>query len=266
MDGQALGLDARCRHLPAHRGRLCDPRDARRIPPDGPAPERRASRPAMACRVSAARRRGLPRTGPRRAASTAQTRPPVTRSARRPAPSPFAAPNSRVGANPDAHAAQAEVTGARCSSSPYRQRRRRRPCRRALALVAKGRSGASAPSVLPAPALDGVPRRFERLAGLPFTPVPAATGYRAQVARPGLCRRGDGWRSPRPKPVSPACPALHGCACGRSTMLGLEGLDANPAFEVRARPPPVADMAATAAGSPGRAEGDCKAARPAPDR
>lgn len=145
----------------------------------------------------------------------------------------------RVGANPDAHSAQAEVTGGEVQFNPA-GKGAPKALPKGFGLVAT--AGQALPPVrplLPAPTLDGLPTHFEQVApSLPFSPVDKAAGYRAQVARD------EAFAEVVMDGVFPAPPArFAGLPDGAYWLrvraideVGLEGLDATRSFEMRARP------------------------------
>ncbi len=165
----------------------------------------------------------------------------------------------RVGANPDAHAAQAEVTGGEVQFNPAGSGAPK-ALPTGFGLVAK--AGQALPPVrplLPAPALDGVPARFEQLAlSLPFTPVDKATGYRAQVARDQAFADVvmDGVFTAPQARFTGLPDGTYWLRVRAIDDAGLEGLDASRTFEVRARPLAPTVLAATDGRLAWRAEGD----------
>ena len=90
----------------------------------------------------------------------------------------------RVGADPVAHSAQAEVTGGEVRLNPV-DGGVAKALPAGYGVVAKAGAPIPAPRpLLPAPTLTTLPERFERVdLSLPFTPVDKAVAYRAQIAR-----------------------------------------------------------------------------------
>lgn len=154
----------------------------------------------------------------------------------------------RVGANAEAHAAQAEVTGGEVQFSPVGNGAPK-ALPKGFGLVAK--AGQALPPVrplLPAPGLDGIPARFEQVGvSLPFASVDKATGYRAQVARDQAFADVvmDGVFAAPPARFSGLPDGAYWLRVRAIDDAGLEGLDASRTFEVRARPLAPAVLAAT---------------------
>jgi len=147
----------------------------------------------------------------------------------------------RVGADPVAHSAQAEVTGGEVRLNPV-DGGAAKALPAGYGVVAKAGTPIPAPRpLLPAPTLTALPDRFERVdLSLPFAPVDKAVAYRAQIARDPK------FADVVADAVFNTPPARFGALPDGAWWLrvraideaGLEGFDAEHAFTLRARPEP----------------------------
>ena len=150
----------------------------------------------------------------------------------------------RVGSDIVAQSSQAEVTGGEVRMSPTDAAT---PTALPAGYGVVAKAGAPIPPprpLLPAPSLNGLPERFERVAlRLPFAPVPAAVAYRAQVARDQAFTDvlEDGVFNTPEARFTGLPDGAYRLRVRAIDDAGLEGLDAERTFVLQARPePPVA--------------------------
>jgi len=147
----------------------------------------------------------------------------------------------RVGTDPVAHSAQAEVTGGEVRLMPL-DGSATKALPAGYGVVAK--AGAPIPAarpLLPAPTLTALPERFERVElSLPFVPVDKAVAYRAQIARDPKFSDvvADAVFTAPPARFSTLPDGAWWLRVRAIDEAGLEGFDAEQAFTLRARPEP----------------------------